>query len=127
MNSHFARKQKYKASQQNIYKKASAMNVISAVANIYKVSPKLVFSHSREKASIAEARQTAQYICHVILGLNYTDIAKIFGRDRTTIAHACRRIEDQRDDHVIDQTIGMIGQVVSVTENKYFQNKTCKE
>ena len=59
-------------------------------------------SHSRGRAEIAFARQVAIYVAHVQLGLTLTDAARMFGRDRTTAAHACRTVEDRRDNRLID-------------------------
>lgn len=57
-----------------------------------------VRSAGRGPASVAFARQAAMYLAHVKLGLRLTHIGEYFGRDRTTVAHACARIEDCRDD-----------------------------
>ena len=46
----------------------------------------------------AFARQIAMYLAHVGFGLNFETIGHVFGRDRTTVAHACRVVEDGRDD-----------------------------
>jgi chromosomal replication initiation ATPase DnaA len=48
------------------------------------------------------------YLAHVAFGLSFTDIGRLFARDRTTVAHACRLIEDLRDDSVMDQAIAFI-------------------
>jgi len=50
----------------------------------------------------AFARQIAIYIAHVGFGLSMADIGKAFGRDRTTVVHACHLIEDRRDDSRFD-------------------------
>ncbi len=52
---------------------------------------------SRGQARIAFARQTAMYLAHVHLGFSLERVGEHFGRDRTTVAHACKRIEDSRD------------------------------
>jgi len=46
----------------------------------------------------AFARQVAMYLVHVAFGLSFETIGRAFGRDRTTVAHACRVVEDNRDD-----------------------------
>ena len=46
----------------------------------------------------AHARQIAMYLAHVGFGLSFEAIGHAFGRDRTTIAYACRVVEDARDD-----------------------------
>lgn len=53
---------------------------------------------SRGRKSIALARQTAMYLAHVAFGLSLTRVGICFGRDRTTVRHACALIEDRRDD-----------------------------
>ncbi len=55
------------------------------------------FARSRLKQNVADARQLAMYLAHVLLGLTLTQVGGFFGRDRTTVAHACSRIEDERD------------------------------
>jgi hypothetical protein len=42
------------------------------------------------------------YIAHVGLGLSHQSVGQGFLRDRTTVAHACRVIEDRRDDIPFD-------------------------
>ncbi len=52
---------------------------------------------SRGRAPAAFARQTAMYLAHVHLGLSLEHVGEHFGRDRTTVAYACRRVENSRD------------------------------
>jgi chromosomal replication initiation ATPase DnaA len=54
---------------------------------------------------VARARQIAIYLAHVGFGLNYTHLGEAFGRDRTTIRHACFRIEDARDEIRFDRAL----------------------
>lgn len=51
---------------------------------------------------VALARQTAMYLAHIVFGLSYTRVGICFGRDRTTVRHACALIEDRRDDPACD-------------------------
>ena len=44
------------------------------------------------------ARQVAMYLAHVGFALSFETIGRAFGRDRTTVAHACRVVEDSRED-----------------------------
>ncbi|MCO5092418.1 helix-turn-helix domain-containing protein [Bosea sp. (in: a-proteobacteria)] len=53
---------------------------------------------NRGRRPIALARQTAMYLAHVVFGLSLTRVGICFGRDRTTVRHACALIEDRRDD-----------------------------
>jgi chromosomal replication initiation ATPase DnaA len=42
------------------------------------------------------------YLLYAGLGLSLARVARAFGRDRSTAAHACRQIEDLRDDEDYD-------------------------
>lgn len=59
----------------------------------------------RGKARIAHTRQIAAYLQHVALGSSLSACARLFARDRTTIRHACARVEDARDDAHFDAAI----------------------
>lgn len=63
---------------------------------------------SRSKAEIAFARQVAMYLAHVSAGLSHRTVARYFGRNRGTVAHACRVVEDARSDPMIDRAVAML-------------------
>lgn len=63
---------------------------------------------TRRSQPIAFARQSAMYLSHVVFGLSLTDIARAFGRDRTTAAHACELVESRRDDPALDAVLEML-------------------
>ena len=44
----------------------------------------------------------AMYLAHVAFGLTFTRVGICFGRDRTTVRHACALIEDRRDDPALE-------------------------
>jgi hypothetical protein len=74
-------------------------------------------SATRCAASIAKARQQGMYLAHVALGLNLTNVGMSFGRDRTTVRHACNLTEDQRSTNAEDLALaalesGLIAQAV---------------
>jgi len=50
----------------------------------------------------AHVRQVAMYLAHVGFGMNLNRVALAFGRDRSTAAYACHKIEDARDDPAFD-------------------------
>ncbi len=77
----------------------------SAIAAAFAVPVDELRSHSRRTQSVAFARQSAMYLAHVVLGLNYSTTGLLFSRDRTTAAHACQVVEDRRDDPVIDRLL----------------------
>ena len=73
-----------------------------AVAMAHRVELQELKSTSRRKAPIAFARQVAMYLAHVSCGFTLTEVGRCFGRDRTTVAHACRLVEDERDREDVD-------------------------
>lgn len=65
-------------------------------------------ARTRRSAPAAFARQSAMYLAHIALGLSYAEIGRLFGRDRTTAAHACRLIEERRDDPLLDLVLSAL-------------------
>lgn len=63
---------------------------------------------TRGRKQIAFARQVALYAMHVHFGHSLSSTARQFGRDRTTVAHACRLVEDLRDGPAVGEIIGNI-------------------
>lgn len=45
----------------------------------------------------SSARALAMYLAHVGLGLSMSRVARGFGRHRSTVAYACRKIEERRE------------------------------
>jgi hypothetical protein len=48
------------------------------------------------------------YLTHVGLGLSLSAVARLFGRDRRTVAHACAVVEDRRDAAALDRTLSLL-------------------
>ena len=65
-------------------------------------------ARTRGRQPVAAARQTMMYLAHVKLGLNLTRVGELFGRDRTTVAHACACVEDSRDDPNRDRVLACL-------------------
>jgi chromosomal replication initiation ATPase DnaA len=63
---------------------------------------------SRGSPRAALARQAAMYLCHVGFALSFEGIGRLFRRDRTTVAHACRVIEERREDARFDRRIAAL-------------------
>jgi chromosomal replication initiation ATPase DnaA len=70
--------------------------------------PQSEFRGGAKTQRVARARQMAIYLAHVGFGLNYTHLGEAFGRDRTTIRHACFRIEDARDEIRFDRALDFL-------------------
>jgi hypothetical protein len=58
-------------------------------------------------------RQISMYVCHVSLRMTLHDIGAAFGRDRTTVGHACHVVEDRRDDAAFDEFITAVERVTT--------------
>jgi chromosomal replication initiation ATPase DnaA len=84
------------------------------VGRAFSVAPEAIRATRRGEAKAAFARQVAIYLTHIGFGLTLTEVAALFGRDRTTIAHACRVIERRREEPGIDATVGMLERALGV-------------
>ena len=80
-------------------------DVIALIAREKHVPIRLLTHPSRCRNRTARARQLAMYLSHVVLGRSLTEIGDAFGRDRTTVSHACAVIEDMRDDPAFDAEV----------------------
>lgn len=65
-------------------------------------------SATRGPARNAFRRQVAIYLAHVDFGLPYRMLAQAFGRDRTTVRHACALVEDRRDRPAFDAATAVL-------------------
>lgn len=75
-----------------------AAESISLAAEAANIPVGEITSPARERAKAAFARQVAMYLAHCIGQMSMSELAGIFKRDRTTVAHAVAAIEDRRDD-----------------------------
>jgi len=72
------------------------------------VSPGEITGLDRGGPAVTSARQLAMYLCHVAFELSLGRVALAFGRDRSTVSHACHVIEDRRDEPGYDAWIGSL-------------------
>ncbi|MBK8458452.1 MAG: chromosomal replication initiator DnaA [Phyllobacteriaceae bacterium] len=79
--------------------------MIDIAAALFNVSGGDLRRTGRCRQDVARVRQIAMYVAHVALGLPQGDIGRGFGRDRTTVLHACHLIEDLRDDAEFDRIV----------------------
>lgn len=59
----------------------------------------------RATHAAVRARQLAIYLTHITFHWSLARVAFAFGRDRTTCGHACRKIEDMREDATFDRRL----------------------
>jgi chromosomal replication initiation ATPase DnaA len=92
---------------------AARRAIESAVAAVFEVDARELQARSRRSARTAFARQVAMYLAHVACGISLTDVGALFGRDRTTVSHACSLVEDKRDDPDLDCRLEHLEQAIS--------------
>lgn len=76
----------------------AAARIIDLVAATHEVTRAELLSQRRCSTAVTVARQLAMYLVHTQLGRTYQQVGALFGRDRTTVSHACARTEDRRED-----------------------------
>ena len=85
--------------------------LIDIAAALFSVSSKELRRPGRTAVPVSRVRQIAMYVAHVVLRLTMGEVGEGFGRDRTTVLHACQVIEDMRDDPEFDRVVLMIERV----------------
>jgi hypothetical protein len=76
--------------------------VAFCVARDFALDTAALYAATRGAPRTAFARQVAMYLAHTGFQLSHSRLSRIFGRDRTTVAHACRVVEEGRDDIWLD-------------------------
>ena len=79
------------------------------VVHVFAVERAALARRTRGVRRTALARQVAMYVAHVNCGLTLTDVGRLFGRDRTTVAHACLHVEIRRDEALFDRALDLLG------------------
>lgn len=59
--------------------------------------------HGGRDITTAFARQVAMYLASVGFGMSLGRVARAFGRDRSTVRHACQLMEERRENPGFDQ------------------------
>lgn len=91
-----------------------AGHVEAVVASAFAVPTESIRVPRRGRACEAFARQVAMYLSHTRLGLSYTAAGAFFGRDRTTAAHACRAVEEKREDATVDAIVDYLERAIDI-------------
>ena len=87
--------------------------LIDIAAALFNVSGREMRMPGRTSLPVARVRQIAMYVAHVSLGMSMKDVGRGFGRDRTTVLHACHLVEDMRDDAEFDRIVSMAERVTT--------------
>jgi hypothetical protein len=99
-------------SQQRIFEACDC--IIDLTSAFFNVSGRELRQPGRSREDVTRVRQIAMYLAHVMLGLPMGDVGKAFGRERTTVMHACHLVEDMRDDMEVDAIICRMERVIGV-------------
>lgn len=78
---------------------------IAIMAALFDLPSRELRRPGRSTIDIARVRQIAMYVAHVVLQLTMGEVGRGFGRDRTTVLHACHLVEDMRDDPEFDRIV----------------------
>ncbi len=92
---------------------AAAKTVIIVVAAVLRLPVRDIEAATRSSPRVARGRQLAMYLAHVAAGLSLSAVGRAFGRDRTTVAHACRVVEERREDPCFDAMAGCLERLVT--------------
>ncbi len=76
--------------------------VMRCVSMCLDVPMRTMMRPGRGQAREVLARHICMYLLHVVFSLSPGVIGCLFRKDRTTVTHACRRIEDRRDKAAFD-------------------------
>ena len=90
-------------------------NVIDIMSVFFNVSGRHIRSPRRMSLCVTRVRQIGMYIAHVTLGLRMVAIGEGFCRDPSTVVHACRTIEDMRDDEDFDLIVARAEKLVLIS------------
>lgn len=80
-----------------------------AVVHVFGVAHGDIGQGTRGEQRVSLARQVAMYLAHVSCGLSLTEVGQLFGRDRTTVAHGCLKVEMRRDNTQFDHALDVLG------------------
>lgn len=95
-------------SDRDLFRCAAIHHVEHLVSKSMCVPIHMLRSKKRGSPIVCFARHVAMYLAHVGLSLSLNEVGMVFGRDRTTVQYACRSVEDERDDAVLDALLDML-------------------
>lgn len=92
--------------------RACAGLALALTAGVMDVEPDDMEGDVRS-VKVVLARQVAMYVAAVGFGMSYGRVAAALGRDRSTVQHACRVVEERRDDPAFDTWVDALQQALA--------------
>lgn len=89
------------------------LSILRLVARHSKVPIELLLNPKRGTHHVSLARQLAMYLMHVSARRTMVEIGEFLGRDRSTVSHACGRVEDLRDCEDFDNAVSDLEQTIA--------------
>lgn len=91
-----------------LFRSAKARLAEVAVCAALRLCPATLRQGRRGVGRVAFGRQVAMYLAHVCFGLNLSQVGLAFGRDRTTVRHACALVEDRRSEPAFELALAAL-------------------
>ena len=85
--------------------RARAQLAVGVVAFALGYDPGEMIDELRRTKRNSTARHLAMYLAYTAFEMSLSRCAAAFGRDRSTVSHACRAVEDRREEAAFDQWI----------------------
>lgn len=79
--------------------------VAAIAATAFGIAPADLAARTRRDARWARVRQIGMYLAHVGFGQSFVAIGQAFGRDPSTVRHACAMVENRRDAARMDRLL----------------------
>jgi chromosomal replication initiation ATPase DnaA len=89
------------------------MSILRLVASHSKVPVELLLRPTRGSHHVSQARQLAMYLMHVVACRTMVEVGAFLGRDRSTVSHACGRVEDLRDSTEFDTAVSSLEHTIT--------------
>ena len=89
-------------------------SMIDIAAELFGLPSKEIRRQGRTTLQVVRVRQVAMYVAHVVLGLTTREIGRGFGRNHTTVQHACHVVEDMRDEAAFDQVVARTERIAAI-------------
>lgn len=94
--------------QEELRHRRARLAIDVAISNVFGIGSEGLWHGTRGVRDVAEARQVAMYLAHVCCRMTLTEVGVMFRRDRTTVAHACLKVEYRRDDPIFDRALDVL-------------------